>query len=662
MKTYRNLTAEEISVLETQLCRCKDWSLVLVSEDFNPHYVRSANFSGNIRLGSFSRTYTLAGGIEKHSGIYHATLHNVVVGDDCMIEHIRNYIANYVIGDNTYIENVTDLIVHGETSFGNGVEVRVLNETGGREVPIHDHLSCHEAYLSCLYRHLGGFQRAHRKLVDKYVASVASTFGTIGSNVEIMDAMHIVNVRIGDFAHIKGVSRLRNGSVISNAQAPVTIGMNVIADDFIISSGCKVEDGVMLSRCYVGQSCTMGHAYSASDSLFFSNCQEENGEACALFAGPYTVTHHKSTLLIAGMFSFMNAGSGSNQSNHMYKLGPIHQGILERGARTTSDSYILWPAKIGAFSLVMGRHVNNLDTTDLPFSYLIEQQGVSYIVPGVNLKSVGTIRDAKKWPTRDGRTDPRKDDQINFNLLSPFTIQKMFAAIEILEKLKEASGTRADNYCYKKAIIRNAALFKGLKYYQTAITKFLGNSLISRIGDNDVSTDGALRAVLRPDSEVGRGQWVDVGGMIAPASEIDRVCRDVEEGRIQDLDRLTSEFAAIHSAYYGYEWTWAYDAIEKFFGIDLSKISRAEAAAIVKQWKGAVVSLDKLIYEDARKEFDLSAMTSFGADGDKKRRDEDFAAVRGGGFEDNPFVREIVDHIARKSALGDSVKSRLDPL
>ena len=36
----------------------------------------------------------------------------------------------------------------------------------------------------------------------------------------------------------------------------------------------------------------------------------------------------------------------------MYKLGPIHQGAMERGAKTTSDSYILWPARVGAFSLV----------------------------------------------------------------------------------------------------------------------------------------------------------------------------------------------------------------------------------------------------------------------------------------------------------------------
>ena len=70
----------------------------------------------------------------------------------------------------------------------------------------------------------------------------------------------------------------------------------------------------------------------------------------------------------------MNAGSGSNQSNHMYKLGPIHQGIVERGGKTTSNSYILWPAQIGAFSLIMGRHYNNADTSDMPFSYLIEDK------------------------------------------------------------------------------------------------------------------------------------------------------------------------------------------------------------------------------------------------------------------------------------------------
>ena len=659
MKTYLKLTAEQIAALEAQSCRCENWSEVTVAEDFNPKYVRNVNFSGQIRLGSFNKIFTLAGGIKKHSGIYHATLHNVIVGDDCMIEHIRNYIANYIIGDGSYIENVTDLITYGETSFGNGTKVSVLNETGGREVAIHEHLSSHEAYITALYRHDQKLIESLNDLVSKYVESSKSSFGVIGKNVEILDAMHIVNVKIGDNARIKGASRLRNGSIVSCAEAPVYIGMNVIADDFIVESGSSITDGVSLTRCFVGQACILGHGYSASDSLFFSNCQGENGEACALFAGPYTVTHHKSTLLIAGMFSFMNAGSGSNQSNHMYKLGPIHQGIFERGAKTTSDSYVLYPAKIGAFSLVMGRHVNNPDTSDLPFSYLIEQQGVTYIIPGVNLKSVGTIRDVKKWPSRDKRKDPHRLDHINFNHLSPFTVQKMFNGIEILEKLKEASGNRADNYYYKKSIIRNASLHKGLKYYQTGIIKFLGNSFISRIQDADLSSDEGLRRALRRDNPVGAGHWLDISGLICPASEIEKLCDDLTEGKVRDLVELGSRFGQIASNYYSYEWTWAYDAIEKFWGYDLATITRSQAIDLISQWKNAVISLDKLIYDDAGKEFELSSMTGFGVDGDKVRRDADFTAVRGGGFNENPFVLEVLDHMRRKGELGDRMIARL---
>ena len=654
------LTAEQIAVLEAQSCRCENWSEVTVAEDFNPKYVRNVNFSGQVRLGSFNKIFTLAGGIRKHSGIYHATLHNVIVGDDCMVEHIRNYIANYIIGDGSYIENVTDLITYGETSFGNGTKVSVLNETGGREVAIHEHLSSHEAYITALYRHDQKLIDSINELVSKYVESSKSTFGVIGKNVEILDAMHIVNVKIGDSAKIKGASRLRNGSIVSCEEAPVNIGMNVIADDFIVESGSSITDGVTLTRCFVGQACVLGHGYSASDSLFFSNCQGENGEACALFAGPYTVTHHKSTLLIAGMFSFMNAGSGSNQSNHMYKLGPIHQGIFERGAKTTSDSYVLYPAKIGAFSLVMGRHVNNPDTSNLPFSYLIEQQGVTYIIPGVNLKSVGTVRDVRKWPSRDRRKDPHRLDHINFNHLSPFTVQKMFDGMKILEMLKEASGNRADNYYYKKSIIRNASLHKGLKYYQTGIIKFLGNSFITRIQDADVSSDEGLRRALRRDNPVGAGHWLDISGLICPASEIEKLCDDLTEGKVRDLVELGSRFGQIASDYYSYEWTWAYDAIEKFWGYDLANITRSQAIDLISQWKNAVISLDKLIYDDAGKEFELTSMTGFGVDGDKVRRDADFTAVRGGSFNENPFVLEVLDHMRRKGELGDRMIARLE--
>lgn len=655
MKKYRKLTGIEIAALKSQMCSASDWTSVEVAEDFSPEHIFHSRFSGNIRLGAFHKEFELAGGMKKHSGLYHVTLHNVSIGDDCCIENVKNYIANYQIGDNVFIENVDIILTDCRSSFGNGVEVAVLNETGGREVMIYDRLSAQTAYIMALYRHRPEMIVQLREAIGRYVESISSSVGRIGSDVVIADAGYIKNVKIGDWCKIEGASRLKNGSINSTAEAPVHVGVNVIGDDFIISSGASVEDGVTFSRCFIGQACHLGHNYSASDSLFFGNCQGENGEACAIFAGPFTVTHHKSTLLIAGMFSFMNAGSGSNQSNHMYKLGPIHQGIMERGAKTSSDSYILWPAKVGAFSLVMGRHVSHQDTSDFPFSYLIEQQNTSYIMPGANLKSVGTIRDAKKWPGRDKREGSDRLDQINYNLLSPYVIQKMLNGVKVLKGLQAVSGENSDSYSYQSGKIKRSSLINGLRYYGMAIDKFLGNSLITRIMKSEFHDICSLRDALTPSAAYGDGDWVDISGMIAPKKAVSDLLDDIQNGILTDVNEINARFADIHAAYYDYEWRWAYDVIEEYYGVDLKTISADEICDLVCRWKSSVVGLDNLVYDDARKEFSLSAMTSFGADGDENVRKEDFMQVRGSFFDSNPFVMSVKEHIRVKSELGDKV-------
>lgn len=662
MKSYRKLTPSEIVRLQQQMCSAADWSLIEVSEGFSTEYIRYTRFSGNIRIGTFNKEFSLPGGIKKHTGLYHATLHNVTIGDDCCIENVKNYIANYEIGNDTFIENVDIILVDGPSSFGNGVDVSVLNETGGREVTIYDNLSAQIAYVMALYRHRPVMVNNVKDMIARYVTSVTSSVGKIGSHVIIADTGYIKNVKIGDYCKIEGASRLKNGSLNSNISAPVHVGVGVIGDDFIVSSGSYVEDGVTFSRCFVGQSCILGHNYSASDSLFFSNCHGENGEACAIFAGPYTVTHHKSTLLIAGMFSFMNAGSGSNQSNHMYKLGPIHQGIMERGAKTASDSYLLWPAKVGAFSLVMGRHVSHQDTSDLPFSYLIEQQSTSYIVPGANLKSVGTIRDAKKWPNRDRRTDPVKLDAINYNLLSPYTIQKMLNGRNILMELQKVSGVNSDAYSFQSGLIRKSSLMNGLRLYGLAIDKFLGNSLITKLMSVDCTDLAQQQESMKPVSMYGDGDWVDIAGMIAPKAAVTDLLMEVESNQIIDVETFGERFREIHAEYYRYEWKWAYRIIKEYYGIDLQSATIEELAGLVRTWRESVLALDQLLYEDAKKEFSLSFMTSFGADGDKSEQELDFMNVRGSLFEADPFVVSVNDHMRVKSALGDSALAKLNSL
>lgn len=658
---YRGLTSEQIDQLLSQNCQCDDWSNVQVAGAFDAARIKSTFFSGAVRLGATEGEVTFDGGVRMAAGISNAKIHNCTIGDNVYINHIGNYVANYVIEDNVVIENVDLLCVDGQSSFGNGTEAVVINEAGGREVAIYDRLSAHTAYILALYRHRGQVIANLQKMIADYTASVTSSMGLIGENSRLINCRTIKNVKFGPCTTIDGADRLENGSVNSCSQDPVYIGSNVIAEDFIICSGSNITDGTLIFKCFIGQGCILGKQYSAENSIFFANCAGFHGEACSVFAGPYTVTHHKSSMLIAGLYSFLNAGSGTNQSNHLYKLGPVHQGIVERGSKTASDSYILWPARVGAFTVVMGRHYKNSDTSDLPFSYLIEHEDESILVPGVNLRSAGTIRDARKWPRRDRRKDPAKLDLINFKLLSPYTVQKMLRGRQLLESLAAEPSQEHDYHTYHNVRIKNSSISKGIDFYKMGISKFLGNCLLKRLEGAELASAEQLRSILSLSTETGSGEWLDLAGLFAPREVIENLLGEIQSGKFSSLEDLAKAFETIYNDYPEYEWAWAGTILQQQLGKSIDEITADEIIKLTEDWKSAVLKLDEMLYDDAGKEFSGSVQTGFGVDGDEDVKIADFEAVRGR-FEDNSFVMEIEKHMNAKSELGDELIGRLKKL
>ncbi|HIJ71734.1 MAG TPA: DUF4954 family protein [Planctomycetes bacterium] len=646
-KSYRALTQDEIKALEANSCSAQDWNLVRVAEGFDTKRVKNAHFSGPVFIGCLKKKVSLFGGVQKNTGIYNATIHNCRIGNDVYISNVEDYIANYNIEDDVIINHVALLAVDGESAFGNGTEVSVVNEGGGREIPIYDHLSSHVAYIIAMYRHRKTVIVKLKDLIAQYVASVTSATGLVGQGAKITDCGTLRNINVGKAAVLDGASRLENGSINSLPEDPTFVGTNVIADDFILASGAKVRDNSILSHCFVGQATELARQYSAEHSVFFANCGGYHGEACAVFAGPYTVTHHKSTLLIAGLFSFLNAGSGSNQSNHMYKLGPVHQGIVERGSKTTSDSYMLWPAKVGAFTMVMGRHYANSDTSDLPFSYIIEHEDESVLIPGVNLRSVGTVRDARKWPNRDKRKGPKKLDLISFNLLTPYTVQKIINGLKVLRQLKESSGQTSQNFYYNGVKIKRSSLENGMIFYKIAIDRYLGNILVRRLRENEFSTIDDLRAILAVNTQIGKGTWVDLAGLVAPQETIEKLLTQIENKNLSSLEDVNAKLKEIYDDFETCEWAWVANVLEQKLDISISRFGPGDVAQIIENWIESVEKLDLMRCGDAGKEFSLMSRIGFGIDGAEPERDADFEAVRGTA-EENSFTTELKDRLQKK--------------
>jgi hypothetical protein len=639
MATYRQLLDKEIATLTVYGCSAENWKEVQVTEDFSPNFISNTHFSGKVCLGTYQKVFELAGGVKKHAGIFNSVLHNCVVENDVFIDKVHNYIANYTIAEGAYIENVDLLVVDGISSFGNGVKVATMIESGGREVPIFDGLSAPMAYMMAFYRHNATLISTLEKQASVYAEQQRSDMGRIGKNARIVNCGTLKNVRVGDFAKLEGVSLLENGTIVSNEQAPVIIGAGVQCNDFIIQSGTSVTDAAMISRCFVGQGCLIGKQFSAMDSLFFANCQGLHGEAVSVFAGPYTVTHHKSTLMLTALYSFMNAGSGTNFSNHMYKLGPVHQGITERGVKTSSDSYLMWPAKIGAFTVVLGRHKGNPDISDLPFSYLMENDGESNLLPGINLHSAGTIRDVQKWPKRDLRKGD-KIDPVCFDFLSPYTISKALKGIEILQGLLQNMDEKTNFVWYQNCKIKRSAIRKGIELYEMAVDSFLAKTIADKLAGKQVESNEDVAGLFAAVADSDSNRWVDMAGLIAPKNEIDKLIDRIVSEDIS-VEYIQQELNGIFENYSEFSCHFALYVLLSRAGKSVNEIEKQDIADVLEKGKKANSSFNDLILRDAKKEFNAISKTGFGIDGDDAEKNADFEATRGT-FDSHPFVIEMM--------------------
>ena len=592
MRDYRQLTQEEIDVLERNNCWAENWESVKVADDFSPYGFHRVMFYGDIRLGVFDLQVEVTKGFTKHAGINDATLRNVTIGDNCLIEKIGNFINNYTIGDNCYISNVSTMETTEGATYGEDHMISVLNEMGdGNLVLFHDLNSQLAAFM---VKHFNDkvLKEKITRLIREEVRFSLPDRGTIGNNVKIINTKEITNTVVKDDCEINSASRLSDCTILSSKDASVYIGTGVICENSIISNGCSITNSVKMQDCFVGEACQVANGFTAQASVFFANSYMANGEACAAFCGPFSASHHKSSLLIGGEFSFYNAGSNTNFSNHAYKMGPLHYGTLERGTKTASGAYVLMPAKIGAFSVCFGKLMNHPDMRCLPFAYLLAYGDTMYIVPGRNITTVGLYRDIKKWPKRDKRAASCRKSIINFDWLSPFTVGEIVQGKKILEALRQAGGDNVSSYNYHEYIINATSLRKGIKYYDIALRIYMGAVLKRAIKGGFLG---------KPTSDIGLGHWTDLSGLLLPISEEERLIDDIKNGNIDSIKEILDRFIDIDNHDRQYHWTWTYRLILDYYGLD--ELSDSDLPRIREDYIRARRAWVAEIRKDAEKEF-----------------------------------------------------------
>jgi len=552
--TYRKLTDDEIALLEDNNCRAEDWESVNVSDDFNPAYLCDVVFYGEINLGYFDRNIEVSPGFLKHSGIYRATLRNVTVGDNCLIENVNNYINNYTIGDNCYISNIATLETSEGATYGQGNIISAGSPSGEGNIMLFTRLSSQLAALMMKYSHDKELRETLRNLVREDIDAQQPERGIIGEGVKIVNTGEITNTILGDYCEVNGAARLSDTTVMGTADASVFIGTGVICENSVISDGASLLNSAIVTDCFVGEACKISNGFTAGQSVIFANSSLSKGEASAAFCGPFSTSHHKNSLLTGSVFSLNNTG---------------HDDITQCP-----------------------------DMCNLPFSRLTTQGDTTFLEPAFHITTAAHYCDIRRWARRDMRAQSTPKSIVNFDWLSPFSVGKIIKAKKKLEDLREISGEDASNYRFHEFIIRADDLQKGIQNYDMALRIYMG-AVLERVQRHDPELN-------EPETDTGLGKWDNLAGLLLPASEERQMVEDIKNGTLVNIDEILHRFDEINAEYRNYQWAWTYRLILNYYG--LTELTPDDADMIRDKCLKARRVWTEEIRQDAERECQLGKM------------------------------------------------------
>ncbi len=294
----RDLTREEIAVMEDRGCRADDWSKIQVAQDFNAFRVRRVHLRGACVIGRFSGDVEVQDGIKLATGIYDCTLIDCQIGNDCLLENVR-FAANIIIDREAVLFDVGSITCSGAASFGIGQAIPLAVETGGRDLPLWAEVTIDEAAMVARERNDKNGQDALRAAVEQYAAIATSPVGWVRRRSRIRHVERIRDAYIGVHAIIDHALEIRNVTVLSSAEEIAEISGGAAVSDSVLQWGVKVTgNGIVRKSALLEHSAVDEHA-SVHGSMIGPNTTIAKGEVTASLVGPFVGFHHQSLLIAA---------------------------------------------------------------------------------------------------------------------------------------------------------------------------------------------------------------------------------------------------------------------------------------------------------------------------------------------------------------------------
>lgn len=577
---YRKLTAQEIEALVRNRNTSDDWNKIFVSKSFNPELVKNCKFFGLIRIGKLEPFYLEFHNLRMPVGLYNSTIISSDLGNNVCIDNV-NYLSHYIIGNDVMIANVNELATTDHAKFGNGiikdgeeertrVWMEICNENGGRSVIPFNGMLAGDAYLWSKYRDDAELLEKFKQFTENRFDKQRGYYGQIGDRTVIKNCKIIKDVLVGTDAYFKGANKLKNLTVNSDEKRTSQIGEGCELVNGIVGFGCRIFYGVKAVRFVMSSHSQLKYGARLINSYLGNNSTISCCEVLNSLIFPAHEQHHNNSFLCAStVMGQSNMAAGATIGSNHNSRAADGEIIAGRGFWPGLCVSMKHNSKFASFCIIAKGDFPAELNIPVPFSLVSNHVAVDklVVVPAYwfmyNLYAL--TRNARKYVDRDRRTE--KIQHIEYDFLAPDTINEIFSALALLEKMSTDKDGTAHVKGWENAKRQTEVLKvpQAIRLFREIIQYYGVRELLQHCRNNAFNNFDELKKTL--SAKIQRSEWMNIGGQLIQKTEVDKLKRNIKSGKLRSWEELHNFYRQQGQQYAGDRLSHAYTTLLEILNI-----------------------------------------------------------------------------------------------
>ena len=667
----RNLTEKEIEILKNNhnSSEFESWENVFVPEksgDFDCSLIRNSRFEGFVVLGRLVSARLTFHSLELETGIVNSLVRNSVIGNDVVVQNV-SYLDNYVLGDRVMLFNVQEISCTKNSKFGNGYIfpgeseserkwIGVANENDGRAVLSFENMIPGDAFLWSSYRGDENLLKGFKALTDAEAGESKEISGFIGNDVVVKNSLTIKDAKICANAYIKGASKIKNVTILSNEDEVTQIGEGVELVNGIVGYGCHVFYQAVAIRFVIGRNCQLKYGARLLNSVLGDNSTVSCCELLNNMIFPFHEQHHNSSFLIAStVMGQSNIAAGATVGSNHNSRSPDGEISAGRGFWPGLCSDFKHNSRFASFVLASkGSYPYELDV-QYPFCLLAPGESPSspvHILPAwwFMYDMFAIVRNKYKFVKRDKRFV--KVQNIEMNPFAPDTMQETLAAVKRIIELTASglslSSQKAKDYLHQNPDSKmtltdmqsqkkfGATLYKPVQGYKTyrKILKYFAASALKEYCDANKIEKLTLDVIKKVNSLKLHTKWQNVGGQVVPVTKVEKLLEKISAGKIKSWSEVHECYDEWNQEYLNDKTRYALHILEELYSESIENFT----SEIYKDIVADVIQVSDEMYEASVKSREKDFTDYYRC---MTYRDEKEMSAVLGSLNDNDFLKSL---------------------